>query len=138
VTPVLLDTGAIVALLDRRENYHQAAIEAVQQSASPLITCEPVIAESCHLLRRIEGAREAVLANVEAGVFQIPVELPQCISAVRRTMAKYRDRPVDLADAFLIHLANEFKTGDILTLDRDFLVYPWGRNASFRSLIALN
>ena len=138
MTPVLLDTGVIVALLDRRENYHQAAIEAIQHLASPLITCEPVIAESCHLLRRVDGAREAVLANVESGVFQLPVALPQCISAVRRTMAKYRDRPVDLADAFLIHLANEFKTGDILTLDRDFLFYRWGRNAPFRPLISLD
>jgi len=69
VTPVLLDTGVIVALLDRREDYHHAATEAIQQFTSPLITCEPVIAESCHLLRRLDGAREAVLANVEAGVF---------------------------------------------------------------------
>jgi len=52
-------------------------------------------------------------------------------------MSKYHDREIDLADACLIHLASSFATGDILTLDRDFEVYRWGRNNLFHSLIRL-
>jgi len=44
---------------------------------------------------------------------------------------------VDLAGACLIHLAGEFSTGEILTLDRDFEVYRWGRNKRFELLVPL-
>jgi predicted nucleic acid-binding protein len=44
----------------------------------------------------------------------------------------------DLADACLIRLADEFGTGDILTLDRDFAIYRWGKNKLFRMLPSLS
>lgn len=138
MTPVLLDTGPIVALLDPSDRFHVRCAEAIATIVVPLVTCEAVIAESCYLLRKITGAREAVLDNIAAGVFQIPLALPQYAREVRRVLQKYRDREIDLADACLVHLAHEFETGDILTLDADFRVYRWGRNNLFRPLIPLN
>lgn len=132
--PVLLDTGVIVALLDRSEQLHKACAAAVQEIEVPLITCEAVIAESCYLLRKLAGASEAVVENVAAGIFQVPFQLSQEAAAVKQILRKYRDRRIDLADACLIHLADEFGTGDILTLDGDFGVYRWGRNKTFRVL----
>jgi predicted nucleic acid-binding protein len=134
VKPVLLDTGVIVALLDRSERLHEACAEAVQEIEAPLITCEAVIAESCYLLRKLAGASEAVIDNVAAGIFQIPFQLSHEAADVKQVLRKYRDRPIDLADACLIGLADEFGTADILTLDRDFAVYRWGRNKAFRML----
>jgi predicted nucleic acid-binding protein len=134
VKPVLLDTGVIVALLDRSEKLHRACAEAVQEIGAPLVTCEAVIAESCHLLRNLAGASEAVIENVAAGIFQIPFQLSHEAAGVKQVLRKYRDRQIDLADACLIRLADEFGTGDILTLDGDFLVYRWGRNKAFRML----
>src|SRR5580698_11591597 len=75
VKPVLIDTGAIVALLDRSERHHEACVETLEHLTSPLVTCEAVIAESCYLMRRLPGAAEAVLENVAKGVFRIPLEL---------------------------------------------------------------
>ena len=132
--PVLLDTGVIVALLDRSERLHEACAEAVRELEAPLITCEAVIAESCYLLRKLAGAAEAVIDNVAAGIFQIPFQLSQEAAGVKQILRKYRDRQIDLADACLIRLADEFGTADILTLDRDFAVYRWGRNRAFRML----
>jgi predicted nucleic acid-binding protein len=137
LTPVLLDTGVIVALLDRSERYHTTCKELVETLSPPLFTCEAVIAESCYLLRRVYGAAEAILANVEAGTFQIPFRLAGSTSHLRRVLRKYRDRQVDLADACLIQLAADINCGDILTLDSDFKVYRWGSNKSFRLLIPL-
>jgi uncharacterized protein len=131
VKPVLLDTGAIVALLDRSEKFHAACAASVRELRVPLITCEAVIAESCYLLRGMRGAAEAVIENVEAGIFQIPFRLPEAAQAVRQILRKYRHRKIDLADACLIHLAGEYKTPEILTLDRDFEIYRWGRNKAF-------
>jgi uncharacterized protein len=132
--PVLLDTGAIVAILDRSESAHERCSEAVQEIGGPLVTCEAVIAESCHLLRALPGAPEAVMANVSAGIFQIPFQLSRESAGVRSILRKYRDRKIDLANACLIRMAEEFATGDVLTLDRDFAIYRWGKNRPFRIL----
>ena len=132
--PVLLDTGVIVALLDRSERRHQACAKAVRELEAPLITCEAVITESCYLLRNFAGAAEAVIDNVAAGIFQIPFQLSREAAGVKQVLRKYRDHQIDLADACLIRLADEFGTADILTLDRDFAVYRWGRNKAFRML----
>jgi uncharacterized protein len=132
VKPILLDTGVIVALLDRSEALHRACAQAVRETESPLITCEAVIAESCYLLRNLPGAIEAVIDNVTAGIFQIPLQLSREAAGVKQIIRKYRDRRIDLADACLIRLADEFGTADILTVDGDFAVYRWGRNKAFR------
>jgi len=134
VKPILLDTGVIVALLDRSEKFHRRCADALRELDAPLITCEAVMAESCCLVRNLPGAPEAIIANVAEGIFQIPFQLSREAVGVRSILRKYQDREIDLADACLIHLANEFETGDILTLDKDFQVYRWGRNKGFRLL----
>ena len=134
---VLLDTGPIVALLDSSEASHRACANAVADLNAALVTTEAVIAESCYLLRRVANAADAVLENVASGVFRLPLPLSESAHDVRRIMRKYRDRNIDLADACLIHLAEQFHTGEILTLDRDFHVYRWGKNNSFENLIRL-
>jgi uncharacterized protein len=135
--PTLLDTGVIVALLDRSERLHRHVVETVIALESPLVTCEAVITESCYLLRNLSGAAEAVLENVASGVFQIPFRLSTSVVEVRRILRKYRDLPADFADACLIHLAGELRTGDILSLDQDFNIYRWGSNRPFRTLISV-
>lgn len=135
--PVLIDTGVIVALLDRSERSHTVCVDRMEGFERPLVTCEAVIAESCYLLRDLPGAPEAVLQNVERGVFQIPFQLSRSAAPVRSIMHKYRNLPVDFADACLIHLADELNTGDILTLDGDFKLYRWRRNRPFQLLVAL-
>lgn len=133
--PVLLDTGVIVALLDRNESTHEGCVDAVQQIQAPLLTCEAVIAESCYLLRNLAGASEAVIENIAAGMFQVAFQLSHEAASVKQVLRKYRDRKIDLADACLIRLADMFETGDILTLDRDFTIYRWGRNKPFKVLL---
>jgi predicted nucleic acid-binding protein len=138
VKPVLLDTGVIVALLDRSERHHKSSVDALEAVAGPLVTCEAVIAESCYLLRSLQGASEAILENVGAGIFQIPFQLSRSASQIQRVLRKYKDREVDLADACLIHLATEFHAGEILTLDHDFEIYRWSGNKPFHLLISMS
>lgn len=135
--PVLIDTGVIVALLDRSERRHAQCVTIMEGLEQPLVTCEAVIAESSYLLRGLPGAPETVLQNVERGVFQIPFQLSRSAAPVRSIMRKYRDLPADFADACLIHLAEELSTGDILTLDGNFQLYRWRRNRPFHLLVPL-
>lgn len=135
---ILLDTGVIVGLLDRSEILHDRCVAALEGLEAPLVTCEAVIAESCYLLRELPGAVAAVLQNIEQGIFQIPFQLPRSAHLVRKLMQKYRDVPMDFADACLVQLAEQLNTGDILTLDRDFESYRWSRTRGFHFLVELD
>lgn len=135
MTGVLLDTSCIVALLDRSERHHRQCEQVVTRLDAPLITCEAVIAESCYLLREIPGAPEAVLENVDLGVFLVPYRLVGNAVNVVRLMKKYGNLPMDFADACLVDMAGDFQTGRVLTLDRDFEIYRWGRNRPFEILL---
>jgi len=124
-----------VALLNRREKHHAKCSAFIQDLDRPLVTCEPVITESCFLLKRLQGAVDAVMANIEVGVFRLPFRLEESALAVRGLMQKYSDIPASLADGCLIQMAEELNTGDILTLDSDFRSYRWRRNRPFRFLL---
>jgi hypothetical protein len=70
-----------------------------------------------------------------SGAFQIPFHLASDAAEIHCIPRRYRDREADLAGACSIHLANELRTGEILTLDRDFEIYRWGTNKRFQPLI---
>jgi predicted nucleic acid-binding protein len=137
MTPILVDTGCIVALLDRSAQHHRPCVEAISSLEAPLITCEAVIAESCYLVRNLAGATAAILENVERGVFLVPYRLAGSAAAVAKLMHRYADIPMDFADACLVHMAETFKTSRVLTLDRDFNIYRWQRNRRFELLLQL-
>ena len=138
MTPVLLDTGVLVALIDQRERRHSECLTVVEELRRPLVTCEAVVAESCYLLRRFRVGVEAILDNVVRGIFYLSPVLENSAASVQGIMHKYRDQSIDLADACLIHLADELDTGEILTLDRDFLFYRWRKTRSFKLLVDLD
>jgi predicted nucleic acid-binding protein len=104
---------------------------------APLITCEAVIAECCHLLWQLPGAGAAVLENVERSVFLIPYRLTGNAACVVKLMKRYANVPMDFADACLVDMAGDYQTGRILTLDRDFRIYRWGKNRPFELLLDL-
>jgi len=61
-------------------------------------------------------------------------ETPDTIVGILNTRALLLNPKIDLADACLIRLADQFGTADILTLDQDFSIYRWGKNKPFRML----
>jgi predicted nucleic acid-binding protein len=134
--PVLLDTGPIVALLDKSQQDHDQCVELLSTLEAPLATCEAVIAEACHLLRKLAGASAHVLQNVESGNFLIPYRVTGRAARLTKLMTRYANVPMDFADACLVDLASELGSGRILTLDNDFRIYRWGRNRPFE--LALN
>jgi predicted nucleic acid-binding protein len=138
VRPVLVDTGFLVSIYDKHEPRHGVCLRVHAALPNPLVTCEAVVAESLHLLRRTPEAADGILASVEAGILQVPFQLLPFAGTVRTILRKYRDTPADFADACLIHMANELNTGDILTLDSDFKHYRWRRTRHFHMLIPMD
>ena len=135
MTPVLLDAGPIVALLDRSEIHHEQCAELASALEAPLVTCEAVLAEACYLLRRLKGATAAVLDNVDRGNILVPYRITGRATHVAKLMKKYANLPMDLADACLVDMASELGTGRVWTFDADFQVYRWARNRRFELVL---
>jgi predicted nucleic acid-binding protein len=136
--PILVDASFLVCVYDKREPYHRQCMAALDQVNRPLVTCEPVVTEAIHLLQRVPGAPQAILASIQSGQLEIPFQLKPRADEVLAYYTKYRDTPCDFADACLISMADQLDTGDILTLDRDFNHYRWRRTRRFRLLIPLD
>jgi hypothetical protein len=133
----LIDTGAILALLDRTDRWHALCGEAFQQLRLPLLTSEAVLTELFHLVGDSRNEVEAAWKFVRSGALLIATiehaELPQ----LHALMAKYWDRPMDLADATLVHLARRESLSTILTVDHaDFFTYRIAGRRAFKVLPA--
>ncbi|MGQ0619624.1 MAG: type II toxin-antitoxin system VapC family toxin [Panacagrimonas sp.] len=136
---VIADAGFWVAVYNRRDRDHEAALyAAVQFEAEGFITTHAVIAEACHLLYQRQHAA-AMLQLVEA-LRDGPVEVldmdAEDLPKIARLMHKYRDLPMDYADASLVLLAEHLGHGRILTTDRrDFRSYRWKNQNPFENLL---
>jgi len=126
VIPVLVDTGPLVALLNARDRHHAWARDVFDGLAPPLHTCEAVIAEACHLLRRLHGGPGAVLDFLVRGIVEVPFDLRTEAQAVRRLLDRYASVPISLADASLVRMAELDPRARIVTLDSDFRIYRRG------------
>jgi hypothetical protein len=104
---------------------------------APLLSTWMPVTEAMYLLDFSMAAQDALLEMVERGALQIVELLPDDLPAIRRLMKKYRDQPMEFADASLVQVATRLGLNEILTLDRrDFSVYRLARGRSFRILPA--
>jgi predicted nucleic acid-binding protein len=132
---VLLDTGPLVALLSKDDGNHARARQLFARCVPPFRTCEAVLAEACHLLRKVHpGGPAEVVALRTRGLYHVAMSIDEEASHVEAVLRKYASRPVSLADACLIRSAEIHQERRILTFDRDFDVYKWARNRAFEIL----
>ena len=117
---VIVDTGPLVAFLNRRDRYHSWAVDQFGSLPPPLLTCEAVLSEAAYLVRDLHGGPEAVLELVARGVVAPTFRLVDEISAVRTLVKRYGR---DLADACLVRMAELSDKCQVFTTDKDFLVY---------------
>jgi len=121
--PVFLDTGPLVALLDRKDQHHAWAATQARILRPPLLTCEPVIAEACWLLRDLPRGPATVMDLLSRGVVRIAFDLESEATPVAEMLARYASVPMDLADACLVRMTEIEPEGRVLTLDGDFRIY---------------
>lgn len=120
---VLLDTGPLVAFLNRRDRYHKWASAQWERCTPPLLTCEAVLAEACFLLRNTGSGSRSVIELVKRGVVAVAFDLEAEAGPIARLMTRYADVPMSLADACLVRMTELQDDSLVLTVDRDFLVY---------------
>lgn len=119
----LADAGALIAVLDRDDHYHAACVALMAQIHGKLLTTPFAFVEAMHLVGRRLGWRghRALWSLVVSGALEVA---PQGASErMRELMEQYRDRPMDLADASLVVLAEELDGPPIVSFDSDFRIY---------------
>ena len=122
---MLTDTGPLIALLDRNQPAHLACVQLYEAAELPLLTTWPCFSEAMYILGRIGGWHSQ---SMLWGLLQDRGLIIHGSSAAEThrmysLMAKYRDTPMDLADASLIAAAESLKTRRVFTLDSDFHIY---------------
>ena len=120
----ILDTGPLVALLNKQDAYHAWSLEQSKLFRPPMLTCEPVITEALFLLQRY--APEAVNQVFELfhqGLLAIPFQLETETHILQQVMRQYSNLPASLADTCLLRMAELLPRSLIFTLDSDFEIY---------------
>ena len=133
----LIDTGAILALLDRTDRWHDLCVNAFRELRLPLLASEAVLTELFHLLGGSRTEMEAGWKFVRSGAVVLGALENEELAHVHALMSRYWDRPMDFADATLVYLARRESLTVILTVDHaDFQTYRIEGKRRFRILPA--
>ena len=121
---ILVDAGPLVALVDADDQHHEDCVAAFKELREPLGTVWPALTEALYLLGDLPKAQEALWEMLSRGAVQLlPLDLED-VPRIRELMRKYASRPMDLADAALVRIAEREGLRKIFTVDRkDFAVY---------------
>lgn len=128
---VLADTGPLVALVDHDDADHARCVAAAKTLTGALVTTWPVVTEVCYLLDDL-AAQDVLLGKIESGDLAVDPTGTDDITELRALLHKYRDVPMDLADATLVRLADRDGLDNIFTLDKHFHMYRMRRRRAFR------
>jgi predicted nucleic acid-binding protein len=120
---VLIDTGPLVAYLNRRDQHHAWAVRCWSGLYDPLWTCEAVLSEAIFLLHDSDASVDPVLRLFERGIVRLDFNCRDQQADVFRLLRKYADRPMSLADACLVRMAELFDDSQVFTTDDDFKIY---------------
>ena len=121
---ILVDSGPLVAIVDRDDQHHRACVAALKSIKEPMATLWPVLTEVMYFLRRHPHDQEQIWKMIAQGPIQVLSLSPSDLPGIRELMIKYSNRPMNLADAALIRVAEREGIRQIFTVDRgDFSVY---------------
>jgi predicted nucleic acid-binding protein len=131
----LADTGAILALLDADDDWHQRCADAFASLRLPLATSAAVLAELFHLLHRRTRESELAWQFLRSDVVTVLPIIDEDLDRLEQLMIQYHDRPMDFADATLVLLAEREALSTVFTIDHDdFETYRIGGRSKFRIL----
>jgi predicted nucleic acid-binding protein len=132
----ITDAGPIIAIIDADEPDHASCVEALDDLTVPLLTTWPAFTEAMHLLARAGGirAQQALWRLVKTDRLVVADLSRSAVDRSARLMDQYADRPMDLADATLVALAEERGDRRIFTLDTDFQIYRFLGRQRFETI----
>lgn len=127
MTRIIIDTGPIVALLNRRDRHHAWVRDVLDTVEPPIFTCEAVVSEACFLLDRLTGGQDAVLELLSTEILKVDFRMLPEVDAIRGLMRKFANVPMSFADACLVRMTELDMKSVLVTLDSDFRTYRRSR-----------
>ena len=119
----LLDTGPLVAALrpsSDQDPYTPWAAKLIRSLPYPLFTCDAVLTEAAHFL----GSPAKLLESLKRGLLVSRFDTQAAAPRLADLVQKYKDLPMDFADACLVHMSEQTRDCKVITVDRaDFLAY---------------
>ena len=130
---ILTDTGPLIALVDRGDKAHRICTDQLKVLTRPLLTTWPCVSEAMHLLNSVGGhfAQDVLWSYILDRLVAIHESDLVERTRMRELMSKYKDTPMDLADASLVAAAEVLGIRSIFTVDSDFVVYRLQGKQSF-------
>ena len=134
MSAVLVDAGALIALLDRSDGHHDAAARSIATLTDTLLTLMPAVTEAMHLLARVPRGQDALFELIEDEAVSLADLGEPDFRRMKTLMRKYRSLPMDFADAALVRVAERERITRILTFNRHFGIYALPGRARFKNL----
>lgn len=120
---VILDTGTLAALLNRKDQHYAWAAAQLSEITPPLLTCEAVLSEAHFVLRDIPVSRQAIMELAVKDFYKVAFSIEDEKQAVKRLLEKYADVPMSFADACLVRMSELYPDSAVFTIDSDFKIY---------------
>ena len=115
---VIMDTGPWVAFIDRSETMHKKCIEWLRQFEGHIFSSEAVLTEVLYLLNFSSKARSAAIDFILNGAITLVPSSLESLKKTKKLMEKYKDIPMDYADATLVCLAEDLSINHVITFDK--------------------
>jgi uncharacterized protein len=127
---ILLDTGLLVALFDRGDKHHRAAVQWLNSFKGTLISVQHVLTEASFFLCTENSAK--LIDQIATQWVQLYNPDPAGYKRIAALMRKYADLDPDLADVALVWLAETTGVHSIITVDiNDFSTYRINGKSKF-------
>ena len=122
---MLTDTGPLIAIISKTDNHHTDCVRVLNGHTEPLTTTLPCFTEAMYFAHGLLGysGQNALWKMVRAGRLLLHTTTGQELERIDQLMSKYRDTPMDFADASLIAAAETLQTDSIFSIDGDFRIY---------------
>ena len=120
---VLIDTGALIAVLSKRDQHHDWARSNFESLTSPCLTCEAVLSECFFLLGRTPSGKKVFSSLLERGIVAVDFSFRDQLGDTLRLIQQYREMPMSFADACMVRMSALHPDSAVFTTDTDFKTY---------------
>jgi len=127
---VLVDTGPLVALLDRHDRDHPWAVREGRRMPPKMFSCEAVLSEVHFLTQDIPEAKSRIEGWLIDGWLELPFTVRENHASVHALMHRYASVPMSFADACLVRMSELWPDAPVFTLDSDFRIYRRNKRQS--------
>ncbi|MEU5579853.1 MULTISPECIES: type II toxin-antitoxin system VapC family toxin [Streptomyces] len=117
---ILVDTGVLIAIADRRDAHHAACVAFAEGFEGRLKILPTVVTETAWMLERYLSpeAEAGFLDSVAAGQLDLVAMERRDLARMADLVRKYADFPLGTVDASVIAVAERLGLAEVATLDR--------------------